>query len=62
VRLNNERIYQRILAGIVMDKEGKQTVSLKPGTRHIAVKVVDNDGLENTEIVKLTVNGEIKWE
>ncbi|MDR2534859.1 MAG: hypothetical protein LBD29_02350 [Treponema sp.] len=62
MRLNNERIYQRILAGIVMDKEGKQTVSLKPGTRHIAVKVVDNDGLENTEIVKLTVNGEIKWE
>ena len=45
-----------------MDKEGKQTVSLKPGTHHIAVKVVGNNGLENTEIVKLTVNGEVKRE
>ena len=49
-------------AAVIMDKEGKQTVSLKPGTHHIAVKVVDNDGLENTKIVKLTVNGEVKRE
>jgi hypothetical protein len=49
-------------ASVIMDKEGKQTVSRGPGTHHIAVKVVDNDGLENTEIVKLTVNGIVKRE
>ena len=49
-------------AAVLMDKEGKQIISLKPGTRHIAVKVVDNDGLENTEVVKLTANGEVKRE
>jgi DNA modification methylase len=38
---------------IIIDKEGKQMVSLKTGTHNIAVKVVDNDGLENMEIIKL---------
>ncbi|MDR2446247.1 MAG: hypothetical protein LBD58_02985 [Treponema sp.] len=47
---------------IIIDKEGKQIISLKPGTHTIAVKVVDNDGLENMEVVKLTVNGEVKSE
>ncbi|MDR2149373.1 MAG: hypothetical protein LBO67_00825, partial [Spirochaetaceae bacterium] len=42
---------------IIIDKEGKQVVSLKTGTHNIAVKVVDNDGLENIEIVKLKING-----
>jgi DNA modification methylase len=44
---------------IIMDKEGKQFISLKSGTHNIAVKVVDNDGLENTEVIKLKINGEI---
>ncbi|MDR2150978.1 MAG: hypothetical protein LBO67_09295 [Spirochaetaceae bacterium] len=35
----------------------KQIVSLKTGTHTIAVKVVDNDGLENIETVKLKING-----
>ncbi|MDR0638323.1 MAG: hypothetical protein LBG27_05380 [Spirochaetaceae bacterium] len=44
---------------VLWDKEGKQVIALKPGTHHIAVKVVDNDGLENMEAVKLTVNGKV---
>jgi DNA modification methylase len=51
---------KKFKASIIMDKEGKQIVSLKAGTYHIAVKVVDNDGLENMETVKLTVNGKVK--
>ncbi|MDR3239906.1 MAG: hypothetical protein LBT44_07465 [Clostridiales bacterium] len=42
---------------VIMDKEGKQIISLKTGTHNIAVKVVDNDGLENIEIIKLKING-----
>ncbi|MDR0760137.1 MAG: site-specific DNA-methyltransferase [Treponema sp.] len=51
---------KKFKAQVLLDKEGKQIISLKPGMRHIAVKVVDNDGLENMEVVKLTVNGEVK--
>jgi hypothetical protein len=43
-----------------MDKDGKQIVSLKPGAHTIAVKVVDNDGLENVEVVKLKINGGVQ--
>jgi hypothetical protein len=35
-------------------------ISLKMGEHSIAVKVVDNDGLENTEVVKLKVNGVVE--
>jgi DNA modification methylase len=42
---------------IIIDKEGKQTQIFKAGIHAIAVKVVDNDGLENIEIVKLKING-----
>ncbi|MHB9291287.1 hypothetical protein Holit_00360 [Hollandina sp. SP2] len=45
---------------IIIDKEGKQTVSLKIGTHTVAVKVVDNDGLENMEIIKLKINGVVE--
>jgi DNA modification methylase len=51
---------KKFKATVLMDKQGKQIITLKSGTYHIAVKVVDNDGLENTEIVKLTVNGKLK--
>jgi DNA modification methylase len=47
---------------VIIDKEGKQTLTLKTVTHIIAVKVVDNDGLENIEIIKLKINGEIKRE
>ena len=42
---------------VIIDKEGKQTLALKAGMHAIAVKVVDNDGLENTEVVQLKING-----
>jgi hypothetical protein len=35
-------------------------VSLKAGTHTIAVKVMDNDGLENREIIKLKLNGVVE--
>jgi site-specific DNA-methyltransferase (adenine-specific) len=47
-------------ASVIIDKEGKQTLTLKAGKHTIAVKVVDNDGLENTEVVQLKINGEIE--
>jgi DNA modification methylase len=45
---------------VIIDKEGKQILTLKAGTHTIAVKVVDNDGLENTEIVQLKINGVVE--
>jgi hypothetical protein len=45
---------------IIIDKEGKQIIFLKTGTHTIAVKVVDNDGLENVEIIKLKINGVVE--
>ena len=45
---------------VIIDKEGKQILTLKAGTHTIAVKVVDNDGLENTEIVPLKINGVVE--
>jgi DNA modification methylase len=45
---------------IIIDKEGKQTQLFKTGIHTIAVKVVDNDGLENREIIKLKINGVVE--
>jgi hypothetical protein len=45
---------------IIIDKEGKQTQVFKTGIHTIAVKVVDNDGLENIEIIKLKINGTVE--
>jgi DNA modification methylase len=42
---------------IIIDKEGKQIQAFKTGIHTIAVKAVDNDGLENMEIIKLKING-----
>jgi hypothetical protein len=50
---------KRFKPSVLMDKEGKQIIVLKTGTHNIAVKIVDNDGLENLEVVKLKINGEI---
>jgi hypothetical protein len=44
-------------AEIMIDRAGKQIKKLSTGTYNIAVKVVDNDGLESLEVVKLKVNG-----
>lgn len=45
---------------IIIDKTGKQVCRFKPGQHNIAVKVVDNDGLESIEVIKLKVNGTIE--
>lgn len=47
-------------AEIFLDKQGEQTYKFKAGIHKIAVKVIDNDGLENIEIIKLKVNGKMQ--
>ena len=47
-------------ADILIDKAGQQTHTFKAGTHCIAVKVVDNEGLESLETISLTVNGVVK--
>ncbi|MFK5971505.1 MAG: DNA methyltransferase [Candidatus Marithrix sp.] len=47
-------------AQIMIDKQGKQNYKFKTGNHQILVKVVDNTGLENFELVKLKVNGKVK--
>jgi site-specific DNA-methyltransferase (adenine-specific) len=47
-------------ADIMIDKIGKQTHLFKAGNHCIAVKVVDNEGLESLETISLTVNGVVK--
>lgn len=45
---------------ILLDKQGEQSYKFKAGIHKIAVKVIDNDGLENMEIIKLKVNGKMQ--
>jgi len=47
-------------AEVFLDKEGKQSFKFKAGSYSIAVKVIDNEGLENIEILKLKINGVVK--
>ena len=54
-----EKIFK---AEIIIDKIGKQNWKFKPGTQNIAVKVVDNEGLEAIEIIKIKVNGVVERE
>jgi hypothetical protein len=42
---------------ILLDKTGTQSWKFKPGQHVVAVKVVDNDGLENLEVIRVKVNG-----
>ena len=46
--------------GEIFNKSGKQSWTFKAGEHTIAVKTVDNEGLENIEIIKLKVNGVVK--
>jgi len=41
---------------ILPDKDGKQTQKFKTGAHCVAVKVIDNDSLENIAIVELKIN------
>ena len=40
--------------------EGRQSHTFKAGVHTIAVKVVDNEGLESIETVRLKVNGVVE--
>jgi DNA modification methylase len=42
---------------VMIDKEGIQKQKFSAGTYAVAVKVVDNDGLEAIEVVRMKVNG-----
>ncbi|MDR1860022.1 MAG: hypothetical protein LBR06_03785 [Bacteroidales bacterium] len=46
---------------MTLDREGIQTLKLKAGQHSIAAKVVDNDGLENIEVIRLKVNGKVEY-
>ncbi len=45
---------------VLIDKQGMQKHKFKAGLHNIAVKVVDNDGLDNIEIIKLKINGVVE--
>jgi DNA modification methylase len=45
---------------VVLDRIGTQTHKFKPGTHNIAVKVVDSEGLEAIEVIKIKVNGAVE--
>ncbi len=47
-------------AEIMIDKTGEQNYKFGIGEHKIAVKAIDNDGLESIEIVKLKINGKIE--
>ena len=56
----NHNLEKGFKADVMIDKTGKQTAKFKAGLYNIAVKVVDNDGLESVEIIKLKVNGKVE--
>jgi len=46
----------------ILNKEGKATNKFKAGTHTIAIKVIDSEGLEAMEVIKIKVNGEVERE
>jgi hypothetical protein len=50
----NEQVF---IPEILFDKEGKQVRKFKAGTHKIAAKVIDKEGLETVETIKLKING-----
>ncbi|MDR1484070.1 MAG: hypothetical protein LBT09_04520, partial [Planctomycetaceae bacterium] len=53
----NEKIFK---PDILRDTEGQIRHKFKPGSYQIAVKVIDNEGLEGLEVFTLTLNGKVK--
>ncbi|WP_187152240.1 hypothetical protein, partial [Treponema endosymbiont of Eucomonympha sp.] len=45
---------------VIMDKTGVQRAKFRAGEYTIAVKAVGSEGLENTELVRLKLNGTIE--
>ena len=54
---NNSSIFK---PNIIRDTEGLQSFKFKPGIHNIAIKVIDNEGLESIEVIKLKINGDVK--
>ena len=50
---------QQFLPTVLLDRVGKQLVKFKAGEHRVAVKVVDNAGLESIEVIKLKINGAV---
>lgn len=48
---------QLFKAELLLNKTGKCVYAFQAGIHHIAVKVVDNDGLESIAVVKIKING-----
>ncbi|MDR1198238.1 MAG: site-specific DNA-methyltransferase [Prevotellaceae bacterium] len=44
-------------ASVMIDRDGRQIAKFRAGLHTVAAKVIDNDGLESVETVKLKVNG-----
>ena len=53
----NHEVENGFKADVMIDKTGKQTHAFKAGSYKIAVKVVDNEGIESIEIITLKTNG-----
>jgi hypothetical protein len=51
---------QGFKSSVLIDKSGRTNHSFSAGVYTIAVKIVDNEGLESIETIKLKVNGEIE--
>jgi hypothetical protein len=47
-------------SALFIDKGGKATHTFSAGMHTIAVKIVDNEGLESIETVKLKINGGVE--
>ncbi len=47
-------------ADVLIDKIGKQVQKFKAGNHQVAVKVVDNEGLESIEVLTLKINGVVR--
>jgi DNA modification methylase len=50
---------QNFVPEVLLDRMGKQTYLFKAGEYKIAVKVVDSEGLESIEVIKLKINGKV---
>jgi hypothetical protein len=44
----------------MIDKTSTQTHAFKAGSYKVAVKVVDNEGIESVEVITLKMNGVLK--
>jgi len=58
----NHEVENGFKADVMIDKVGKQTHAFKAGSYKVAVKVVDNEGIESIEMITLKTNGVLETE